>query len=329
MGEKDLVVLEEYDIEVSRTGKGRDAMLCETDKGLMLLREYDGSEARAEAESWLLGELSKKLNVDGYMPNKEGKVMTVVQETRKYVLKKGISGREIEIKNPEEIFMAVRALAELHIELERIADSNVENTHMEQFKRERVFGEDILRHHKELKRIRNYIRGQRKKSDFELKVLECFNLFYEQGEAVVRYINKVSDGEQPGKLSLCHGNYNQHNILLGGGDISIINFEKAGLFYQVTDLYLFMRKCLEKHDFDVKLGLDIMKEYNAVKPLDVAEKDMLYVLFLYPEKFWKIVNHYYNGNKAWISQKSISKLQVVIEQEEERQKFLNNISNIL
>ena len=35
-------VLENYEIEVLRTWKGRGAMLCESDKGLLILKEYTG-----------------------------------------------------------------------------------------------------------------------------------------------------------------------------------------------------------------------------------------------------------------------------------------------
>lgn len=329
MGERDLVVLEQYDVSVLRIGKGRDAMLCETDKGLMLLKEYGGSIAKAEAEAWLLNELSGRIRVDGYVLNKEGKAVTALQDGRQYILKKGVEGREVDLKKFEEICMAVRNLARLHIELEDIAAANADNPNMEQFKKEKVFGEDIVRHHKELKRVRNYIRGQRKKNDFELKVLECFNLFYEQGERVIKYIEDFERaGDNLAKIMLCHGNYNQHNVLISGRDVVAINFERAGFFYSVMDLYFFMRKCLEKQNYNVSLGMSIIKEYSSVRQLTSADKNMLYILFLYPEKFWKIVNHYYNGNKAWVSQKSISKLQTLIEQEEERQKFLYALSRL-
>ena len=42
----------------------------------------------------------------------------------------------------------------------------------------------------------------------------------------------------------------------------------------------------------------------------------------FPEKFWKISNHYYNSNKAWVSGRDIEKLEKVIEQEAKRLTFL-------
>jgi hypothetical protein len=43
---------------------------------------------------------------------------------------------------------------------------------------------------------------------------------------------------------------------------------------------------------------------------------------MYPEKFRKIVNHYYNGNKAWIPGKNMEKLILVHKQMELREKFV-------
>ena len=49
----------------------------------------------------------------------------------------------------------------------------------------------------------------------------------------------------------------------------------------------------------------------------------LYILFAYPEKFWKIANNYYNSNKAFMSPKYLEKLQAVILQEQEKQEMLS------
>ena len=63
----------------------------------------------------------------------------------------------------------------------------------------------------------------------------------------------------------------------------------------------------------------------------LAEKDFLflYLLFLYPEKFWKISNQYYNHRKSWIPPKTLEKLQKVLAQNEERHTFLKQFTAFL
>ena len=111
-------------------------------------------------------------------------------------------------------------------------------------------------------------------------------------------------------------------------DAFVTNFERVAYNNQITDLYLFMRKCMEKQNWNSELGIHMLNEYNKVKSMTPEEKRVLYILFLYPEKFWKIVNHYYNGNKSWISQKSIAKLQNLVELETKRQNFLYELQRL-
>ena len=48
MNEKALEVLEQYDLEVHRSFKGRGVWFFETSKGLYMLKEHRGSEERLE-----------------------------------------------------------------------------------------------------------------------------------------------------------------------------------------------------------------------------------------------------------------------------------------
>lgn len=330
MGEKDLVALEQYDLTVLRFGKGREAMLCETNRGLMLLKEYTGTEERIEAEAWLLDRLSeKKVKTDSYVRNNEGKVVTTTTDSKRYYLKNWPEGQEIDIKSTEGIDLAVKTLAVLHTNMNEV---NVPEEII--FTQGRSFEEDIRKHHKELKHIRGFIRSKRRKSDFELKVLECFDLFYEQGEKTLEYIalsdfcRNKNPSEEQRERTLCHGNFNHHNILADGKSVFVTNFERIAYNNQMTDLYLFMRKCMEKQNWNSELGMHMLYEYDSVKSITFEEKSVLYILFLYPEKFWKILNHYYNGNKSWISQKSIAKLQNLIELETRRQSFLRELQSL-
>ena len=52
---------------------------------------------------------------------------------------------------------------------------------------------------------------------------------------------------------------------------------------------------------------------------------VLYLQLLYPEKFWKITNCYYNSKKTWIPEKNTEKLITVKEQIEKKQHVLQEI----
>ena len=68
-----------------------------------------------------------------------------------------------------------------------------------------------------------------------------------------------------------------------------------------------------------------MDEYNAVQSLSENDVELLSALFAFPEKFWKIINYYFNANKAWIPPKSIEKLNMAVEQNPSRRKLVETL----
>ena len=64
-----------------------------------------------------------------------------------------------------------------------------------------------------------------------------------------------------------------------------------------------MRKILEKYDWDIQTAYKMMEEYDKIKPVSDTERALLAALFAFPEKFWKVMNYYFNSNKAWIPPK--------------------------
>ena len=51
----------------------------------------------------------------------------------------------------------------------------------------------------------------------------------------------------------------------------------------------------------------MLSSYNAVRPISKSEWQNLKVRFLYPEKYWKLANHYYTHNKVVVSGKKCGK----------------------
>ena len=60
-------------------------------------------------------------------------------------------------------------------------------------------------------------------------------------------------------------------------------------------------------------------------PVSAYEYIDLYYRLAYPEKFWKIANFYFHSNKAWIPQRNMEKLEKLLEQEESKKIFLEQV----
>lgn len=124
---------------------------------------------------------------------------------------------------------------------------------------------------------------------------------------------------------MCHGEYIHHNVLFARYQAAMVNFERCCMDIQVHDLYLFLRKIMEKHGWNRELGRRMLEAYERVLPLSEEERTYLALRLYYPEKVWKLANHYFHTNKAWIPEKSCEKLTVFLEQEENRLQFLKEL----
>lgn len=319
-----LEVLQQYEGETLEVRRGRGAWICGRNDGLKLLKEYRGTLRRLEFEEAVLHELRDQgiRAVDQYVRNRDGELITAAPDGTKYILKDWFPDRECNLKDGREILTCTGRIAGLHRALRQIAwkeDWNLGSIVPP------GIAEEMRRHSREMKRVRNFISGKRKKSEFELCVMQHFEEFYEQALRAQDELELLWRKQGQDRLFLCHGDLDQHHVLVGSGDVAFIEFNQMHRGCQIADLYRFMRKVMEKHGWNERLGLAMIESYDHVLPVDREDRECLYYLFLYPEKYWKQLNYYYNANKAWIPPKNVEKLKAIEEQQEGRNRFLSNI----
>lgn len=328
MYNRENLILEQYPFEVKQTAKGRGALICDTSEGLKILKEYRGSEGRADFLYHLLRFLAEhgQEQVDCIVRTKEEKTLAKDVDGTAYIVRDWYEGRECDTKSREDILRAIRCLAKIHNVLRTFPEDIPDYL---QIRDDSLFLEND-RHTKELKKVRNFISNRKKKNDFEMEFLHSFELFYQEAQGVValqrQELQQKEEPEQAnGIYGICHGDYNQHNVVFLRQGMAVLNFERASYDVQVADLGNFMRKILEKHNWNMGLGMDMLKDYNKIRKLSNQEMKQLYIRLAYPEKFWKIANHYYNTSKAWVCGRNLEKLQKFIFQNEARESFLHLI----
>lgn len=320
-------IAEKYGLEVRNARKGRGSWIFETNQGLKLLKEYKGSVKRLEFEEAVLDTMKDAgaLRVDQYVRNTENELITTAEDGTRYLVKNWFSDRECDLKDRQEILSAVRQIAVLHKSL-RLVESR-EEWNLKSMISPPLY-EAMEKHNRELRKARAFIRGKRKKNEFELTVIGSYDRFYEQAVQACHGMEQVFHGEGESMKQnyfVCHGELNQHHILIGEDYVAVTEFNKMHLGLQVEDLYYFMRKVMEKHDWDVALGSAMIDAYERVQPMEKVERECLYYLFLYPEKYWKQINFYYNANKAWVPSRQTEKIISLEQQQERRMEFMNNI----
>lgn len=307
-----LSTLEQYGLTAESTARTRGGLLCRTEKGTVVIKEFKGTEKKLRKQQELLLKIQEQGGtVDCYIPNQEENLVSRDRDGIPYTVQYWYEGRECDTRSKEDIFRSICTLAELH-----------QRMHMPvvAFYVEPSLENEYQRHNQELRKIRSFIRKRGPSSPFEKIYLATVKDFLRDGEEAYlalknsAYENLRNEAVKKGEV--CHGEYNQHNVLLQTKETAVINFEHWGFDTQMADLYHFMRKILEKYNWDVRLGKEMLRVYHQTKPVSEAEWTNLKIRFWYPEKYWKLANYYYTHRKTWISVKNTEKLQNLIRQRE-------------
>ncbi len=321
MNDRAVALLEQYDIEILKTRKGRGAILCDTPDGTLTFKEYAGTEARLVAENQLLQSIAAmgQVHTDALIPTKEGTFSVKDRDGISYILKTYVDGRECDIYDKAECGVAMELLAGLHNAMESVdTEGKAANDSPLQ---------EYEKRNRELAHIRSFLGKKGQKQPFERYLKSCMDIYLEKAKQVTDGWQQYEEERGAGSVSsgFCHGDYQYHNILFAEGHWYVVNFEKCHQGSQVTDIYLMMRKLLEKSDWSVELGRYLLEAYQKVRPIPAYDYVDLYYRLAYPEKFWKIANFYMNSRKAWIPEKNMEKLGKVLVQEEAKQEFLEKV----
>lgn len=320
MNDRAVALLEQYDIEVQKVRKGRGGIICETNCGTVILQEYAGTEERLQLQDCILKHIQNQgiIRTDLILPTKEGTFSVKDRDGITYVLKTYPDGRECNINEKDECLLAMRLLAKLHSSMKGVeTDDEAMDTVLAEYEK----------HNRELTHISNFLRKKKQKQPFEKELYRVMNFFMTQAREVTEnwreYMQDLDLTESMD--TYYHGNYQYHNIICCNKEWYITNFEKCRRGSRVRDVYLMLRKLLEKNDWQPDYGKELLRAYTEIMPLNVNESIDLYYRLAYPEKFWKIVNYYYNAPKAWIPERNMEKLQRLLELEEKRQSFLSEL----
>lgn len=322
MKENELAILEQYDIDVKNTRKVRDAVLCETKQGLFLVKEMHISEKRLSVLDYLSEYLQMTGNerIDWILKTKDEQLFTTSEEGNQYFLKKWYAGKECDVHKEQDILDAVKNLTHLH---QHLCDVDIPMSEGEDLR------ETFFRHNREMKKVRSFMRERVGKSDFELVFLKHFDGMYSSAEDALFHLRE-SGYEQLRKRSTqskrcIHGDYNYHNVLLTSEGVATTNFEHVERNIQVTDFYYFLRKVMEKNHWNITLGDKMLNTYQKRRSFEEGELEYIAICLMYPEKFWKVANSYGRSRKVWMPAKNLEKLELVIQQAEEKKYFLKTI----
>ena len=163
MNEKSLEVLDQYDLNIYRSVRGRGGMIVVTDQGDKLLLECVKQDKYYKREDVITRAVKQGgyEYLDTYVRNKDGEIISeAAEEGRKYVLKDMYSGSECNVKSIRDILDAVSAMARLHIALDRAVEAIMSEDNEFVLARGNV-AKTIIRHTKEMRMAGNYLKNKK------------------------------------------------------------------------------------------------------------------------------------------------------------------------
>lgn len=318
MFNREIECMEQYPYQVVKMNRARGGVICHCEEGTFLLKEYNGNEKRIQFLSGIQRELEKRgFLVDTLVPGKEGLFIGTDSYGGTYTLRKWINAKECDATKEEEILCAAEELAKLTKAFCELSKKMTE----EYVIAASHYAEEVIRHNRELKGIRNYVKSRRKRNEFEEIFQKLFQRYYEQGLTVAQ-LEEQWDTTRNVRTTFCHRDFTHHNVFLLEEEVAIVHFDNLQWGSVVTDLSLFLRKIMEKNAWDCALAQKILQKYTQIMPLNEAEYKQLYLRIVYPMRFLKVVNHYSSTKKSWVSMRDCEKLLKLDEQEALRQQFL-------
>lgn len=324
MDDRRLEVLTQYDLVIRNCGNMRGALVLDTDRGWKVLRPSQSGEQRLEFEDAIKQYIRNtgRLCVDTVYRTKEGKLFAENSYGDRFCVRDWYCGEECDLKQEPHCYTAVETMNCFHDITE---DFGMEERDC--LYERRPLAEQFVKRTRELKRVRSYIREKKQKSEFEVYYLKLCDGYFEQALAAQEYMNSIAVTEE--RTHLVHGNFSHHSLLTGSpaqtGCFVLTSFDKAGFGQQVSDFYYLLRKTMEKNDWNQLLGCHMIERYLHSRRNRDTEWALIKAQIMFPEKFWKITNFYYNNRKTWIPEKNIRKLFSNHDREPLKAEFIDTI----
>lgn len=298
MQQIDLEIGRQFDLGIKNVIPFRDAFILNTTQGKKLLKKVEISPERV---LFIHGAKEHLFNngfqyIDRYTCTTDGKPYFIAEQAC-FTLTDYPDGVECNFENESEMSAAVKALAELH----KASKGYVAPA--ESFPRDEL-GKLPVTFKKRLGEIKKIQKtAGRGKSKFDYMVLEFAEYFYSQGKEALDNVLKPKYGmlvnEVRKQRTICHHDYTHYNILFTCGNITVTNFNYCCYELKIHDIANLIRRKMRKCCWNMDETIKIINNYCKYEELSTTDLDIMYSILQFPQKFWRIVNKYYNSKRSW------------------------------
>ncbi|HEX2926278.1 MAG TPA: CotS family spore coat protein, partial [Ruminiclostridium sp.] len=303
----------------------RDMFIADTDNGRKLVKVTSVKSERINFMAQVKEHLFNNgfIHTDRTIITNQGGYSIQINDQTVY-MSDLIDGRECNLDDREETMGCARLLAKMHrasygFICPENSCSRSELGRMPGSYRKRL---------DEIKKLKK--NAQKGKMKFDNLVCKNIDYFYDIGENALGLLN-IADyyelvEEAQKNRTVSHHDFNHHNIYIQSDQMFLINFEYCCYDLKVYDLVNLLRRKMRKCNWDINEAVIILNEYNRFESISESEMELMRIMLMFPQKFWRVINKYYNSRKSWSEQSYLLRIQEVIDEIQCHRIFLEKFS---
>ncbi|ERI94805.1 spore coat protein, CotS family [Clostridiales bacterium oral taxon 876 str. F0540] len=320
----------QFNIEIESIKPNKGVYLLKTNKGMKCLKKINYGTQKLLFVYGAKEHLIKNgfPRVDRYSLNIDGNPYALVNEDI-YTLSEWIEGRECDFYNNEDLILAAKNLAYLHI-----ASKGYEPPENSKLKSDLGRWPHLMdKRIKSFEKMRDMARKKSIKQSFDLNYIKSIEVFKDLGKRAMRVLEssnymefcRIADEE----MGFCHHDYTYHNIIMDNeNNVHVIDFDYCKKEIRAYDLSLFLIKVLKRMDWNIEYAKLIIDAYNEVSELREDEYRVLFAFLLFPQRYWRLANRYYYNEVNWAQATFNNKIEELIEEQSNYNNFIEEFKKM-
>lgn len=320
----------QFDIKIESIKPNKGVYCLKTNDGLKCLKKINYGTQKLlfvyGAKEHLFNNGFK--NIDRYCLNKEGNPYALVNEDI-YTLSHWIDGRECDFYNDDDLLIAAKTLAHMHI-----ASKGYEPPENSKLKTDLGRWPHLMEKRiKSFDKMKEMIRKKKNhKQEFDINYLKSYEYYKDMARKAVDVLNSSDYFEicalTEQEKSFCHHDYTYHNIIIDNdNNVNIIDFDYCKREVRTYDIANFLIKELKRREWDIETAKLIIEGYNSVSHLNDEEYKLIFGFLLFPQRYWRLCNRYYYNEVNWIQGTFNKKIQDLILEQQLFEKFIEEFKN--
>jgi CotS family spore coat protein len=324
----DREVSEKFRFNITNIIPFKDAYIINTSEGKKLLKK---SRIRPDRILFVHGAKEHIFrnnfkNLDRYFCTEDNNPYIYINDSY-FTVTNFIEGRECNFENKEDTISAARLLASFHKASKGyIAPVNSKDVN--------ELGKLPLLFNKRLNELRRLKKSAKKaRSKFDYLYLEWVDYFLNIGGNVLEQLNsscsyKTLVNRAQEEKVLCHRDFTHRNIIFAENKVYLVNFEYCCYEIKAYDIANFLRRKMRKCNWSFDEAKLILDEYRKIGHISEDEFFIIKLMLLFPQKFWRVANRYYNSRRSWSERIFVSKFQEVVDETAFHERFMKRYDEL-